>query len=110
MLQRYNHRQQGCQKKVFIRDFTYNLPQQFAKSHIFVLPSLSESFSMVLAEAMALGLPVVALRDCPGPANLITDEKNGLLAKSPENLANILVRLMRDGKLRCRLGKWVELL
>ena len=100
-------REGNCQKKIFIRDFTYDLPQQFVKSHIFVLPSISESFSMVLAEAMALGLSVIALQNCPGPASLVVNGKTGLLAgdDSPEALANILVQLMQNSALRCRLGK-----
>ena len=100
-------RKENCKKKIFIRDFTYYLPQQFVKSHIFVLPSLAEGFPMVLLEAMALGLPSVALQNCPGPAALVVNGKTGLLAgdESPKALAGILVRLMQDSALRCRLGK-----
>jgi glycosyltransferase involved in cell wall biosynthesis len=40
------------------------------RAHHFVLPSLTESFGLVLAEAMATGLPVIATR-CGGPEEVI---------------------------------------
>jgi glycosyltransferase involved in cell wall biosynthesis len=43
------------------------------QADIFVLPSLFETFSVVAAEALATGLPVLATR-CGGPEEFITDD------------------------------------
>lgn len=55
-------------------------PYPYVKAaDIFVLPSLYEGFSLVLAEAMILGKPAVATR-CVGPMELL-EEKHGLFAE-----------------------------
>lgn len=48
-----------------------------ARSDAFVLPSHFETFGVVLIEATAKGLPVIATR-CGGPEDIVT-EKNGML-------------------------------
>lgn len=50
---------------------------------VFAFASLSETQGMVLTEAMAAGLPVVAL-DAPGAREVVKDRENGrLLAEAP---------------------------
>ena len=49
----------------------------FQKSHVFVLPSQSETFGVSYIEAMYAGLPVIATR-CGGPESFVNDS-NGLL-------------------------------
>lgn len=51
--------------------------RELTKSDFFVLPSRSETFGLVYAEALAAGVPVVATR-CGGPEDFI-DDKNGIL-------------------------------
>jgi len=77
-----------------------------AASDAFVLPSRYEGFPNVLAEALGSGLPVVAF-DCDfGPADMITDNVDGLLVPPEDTaaLAAALHRLMTDAALRRRLG------
>jgi len=71
---------------------------------LLVLPSAAEGFGLVLIEAMAAGVAVVAT-DVPGIRDVIRNEKTGLLAPpfSPPALAREIERLLRDDELRRRL-------
>jgi glycosyltransferase involved in cell wall biosynthesis len=82
------------------------LAAEMDKAAMFVLPSRFEGFPLVLLEAMAKGLPVVAF-DCPtGPGEIIDDHRNGLLvpARDVDGLARGIAELMDDAALRRRLG------
>jgi glycosyltransferase involved in cell wall biosynthesis len=72
----------------------------------FVLPSRYEGFPNVLVEAMMAGLPVVAF-DCDfGPAEIVTNDVNGLLipAGDVEALILNLRNILKVNRLRDRLG------
>jgi glycosyltransferase involved in cell wall biosynthesis len=55
-----------------------HLPDCYAAMDVFAFSSLSETQGVVLVEAMAAGLPVVAL-DAPGAREVVSDMQNGLL-------------------------------
>jgi phosphatidylinositol alpha-mannosyltransferase len=72
---------------------------------VFCAPAVgSESFGVVLLEAMAAGAPVVASR-IEGYANVARDGLEGLLAApdDPAALRHALRRVLDDGALRARL-------
>jgi glycosyltransferase involved in cell wall biosynthesis len=71
---------------------------------VLVLPSDAEGFGLVLIEAMAAGVAVIAT-DVPGIRDVIRDDVNGLLVprRNPLALAAAIVRLMEDRSLRQRL-------
>ncbi|OIO06193.1 MAG: hypothetical protein AUJ49_00060 [Desulfovibrionaceae bacterium CG1_02_65_16] len=72
---------------------------------IFALPSLWEGFGFVLAEAMCLGLPVAAFNVSSIP-EVVEHGVTGLLGEpTPEALAENLLKLMRDERLRRTLGE-----
>jgi glycosyltransferase involved in cell wall biosynthesis len=75
-----------------------------AQIGLLVLPSKAEGFGLVLIEAMAARVPVVAT-DVPGIRNVVTNELNGLLVPSgsPRELALAIDRVIRDRSLRERL-------
>jgi glycosyltransferase involved in cell wall biosynthesis len=62
----------------------------------FVHPSLEESFGMVIVEAMAAGVPVVAGRRSGAPAWLLEGGSAGLLVDvtSDEAIAGAMLRLV----------------
>lgn len=77
---------------------TTDVEKEYCDSSIFVLSSRFEGFGMVIVEAMACGLPVVAF-DCPwGPQAIISDGEDGLLVENgnPSALAQNLIALIKD--------------
>ncbi len=81
------------------------LPWHYAAADMVIVPSYSESFSIVAAEAMACGTPVVA-SDVPGPASFMEDGVSGRLVPAGDApaLARAICELLDDGELRRRLG------
>lgn len=81
------------------------LAAHYRHTDLFVAPSRYESFGLIFVEAMAQGLPVVALR-APGAADLIEDGVTGRLTP-PEDAAGLaaaLTALALDPAGRKRLG------
>jgi 1,2-diacylglycerol 3-alpha-glucosyltransferase len=73
---------------------------------VFAFTSLSETQGMVVAEAMAAGLPVVAL-NAPGVREVVQDGMNGaLLSKDArtEQFTDALARIAGDADQRARLS------
>jgi colanic acid/amylovoran biosynthesis glycosyltransferase len=77
----------------------------YAWADVFCLPSFRESLPVVLMEALAMEVPVVATR-IAGIPELVDDQANGLLVAPGrvDELAAALARLARDPDLRRELG------
>jgi glycosyltransferase involved in cell wall biosynthesis len=73
---------------------------------ILALPSLTEGFPLVLAEAMACGVACVASDCSSGVRALVDDGRTGLIARRGDapHLAQQLARLMDSHDLRSDLG------
>lgn len=78
----------------------------YQAADIFVLPSHTEGLPLVIIEAMACGLPVVAT-NVGGIPELITEGFNGFLIppKNKEKLIKTLTILINDKKLRKKISK-----
>lgn len=75
---------------------------EYAHSSILVMSSNYEGFGMVLVEAMACGVPVIAF-DCKcGPKDIIENGVNGILVPDGDidGLARAMQMLMEDGQRR----------
>ena len=57
-----------------------------SKSNAFVLSSQVETFGVVIIEALAMGLPVIATK-CGGPESIITNKNLGLLVENDDEEA-----------------------
>lgn len=82
-----------------IKDFLRNID-------IFVLPSHSEGFGVSVAEAMALGVPVIAT-NVGGIPEIIKNNEDGIIVnpESPNDLANAIEILATNADLRNKFSK-----
>ena len=74
-------------------------------SDLLVLPSARESFGLVLVEAMACGLPVIAT-DCAGPRSIVEHDRTGWLVppNDREALTEAINHALQNPKERRRRG------
>jgi glycosyltransferase involved in cell wall biosynthesis len=72
---------------------------------VFLSAAPDEGFGIALLEAMAFGVPIVAV-DAGGPREIVERDGSGVLVESaaPEHLAPALARLVTDPELRRVLG------
>jgi phosphatidylinositol alpha-mannosyltransferase len=84
-----------------------DLPRYYRSADVFCAPSAGfESFGIVLLEAMAAGVPVVA-SDIVGYRTVLDDDVQGMLTppRQPEKLAQAIVGLLQDPTRRERMGR-----
>lgn len=83
-----------------------DIRREYMESSILAMSSRYEGLPMVLLEAQAAGLPIVAMACKCGPRDVVTDGVDGFLVEEcdVEALAAKLSLLMRDYDLRCRMG------
>lgn len=100
-------RHYGIVASVVLHGRCDDIMSAYLSGSIFVLTSRYEGFGIVLIEAMACGLPVVAF-DCDyGPRNIIGHQRNGMLIpySDDDQMTCTLDRLMTDHNLRQTLGR-----
>jgi len=82
-----------------------NTPDYYRSADIFVMPSANETFGFTIVEAMACGLPVVAV-DRPGVRDNIEPEITGLLANDdPVDYAAQILKLASSPIMRKSMGE-----
>ena len=84
-----------------------DIAARYREASLFVLPSRSEGFGMVLLEAMSCGTPCISF-DCPsGPGDILTDGVDGILV-APEDttaLATAIDELISNQDRREAIGR-----
>ena len=100
-------RQQGIDDKVI---FTGELSREhivhcYASSDLFVFPSVSDTQGLVIGEAKAAGVPVVAIRAF-GPAEMVIHNEDGLLTElSLPAFTKAIIEILNDEELYARMSK-----
>jgi glycosyltransferase involved in cell wall biosynthesis len=86
-----------------------NKAAAFVTSQMIVVPSWTEGFPLVIPEAMAAGLPVIATAVGAIP-DFVKDGEDGFLIapKDPRTLADRICRLLDDEGLRRRISERVR--
>jgi glycosyltransferase involved in cell wall biosynthesis len=91
--------------RVELPGISTDMRSEWARAGMAVVTARS-GVPMVVAEAMAAGLPVIGHNNPDGCPQLIEHDRNGLLTHhgSTRTLAAAMLRLADDPDLRCRLG------
>ncbi len=99
------HHELGLGNRFVFAGFRESVGSYLKSFDIFVLASHLEGLGTSILDAQALGLPVVASAS-GGIPEAVFDEENGLLVpkKSPEKLAEALVKLIKDEQMRKQMG------
>lgn len=97
----------GLEDSVHLVPPTSDIQSLYLRSSIFVLTSRYEGLPMVLLEAQAYGLPIIAFACQCGPRDVIEDGINGYLIEGWDEalFAERLTTLMNDPTLRQRMGQ-----
>ena len=87
--------------------FQEDIDKLYDEASIYVMTSHSESFGLVMLEAMAHGLPVVAFSSAEGARELIKDGYNGYLIdnRNEYEMAEKIVSLLKNRKTLKEMGK-----
>ncbi len=82
------------------------LLDHLARCRVVCFPPFEEDYGFVTAEAFASKKAVITCRDSGGPAELVLDGVNGVVAEpTPQSLASALRRAMGDPAAARRMGE-----
>jgi glycosyltransferase involved in cell wall biosynthesis len=93
-------------KSIIFTGTRSDLPELYRCMDIFVLPSLTEGLPMVLLEAMASSLPVVATRVGDVP-RVVVEKETGFIVEAgdEEDMEKCLLTLLDNPQKRKRMGQ-----
>ncbi len=94
-------------KVIFTGQINYQkLPCYYGAGDLFVYPSLIDSQSLALVEAMAAGLPVVAIKETIGSGSMVCHNKTGFLVSNfKEQFTKAVMKLINNEPLRQKFSQ-----
>jgi glycosyltransferase involved in cell wall biosynthesis len=97
-------RSHGLDRRVTLHGVVARPQDALQQIRLLVLPSIAEGFGLVLIEAMAAGVPVIAT-NVPGIRDVVRDGETGLLVPPDDEvaLAAAIDRVLGDANLRKKL-------
>ncbi|MDR1997424.1 MAG: glycosyltransferase [Candidatus Margulisbacteria bacterium] len=98
-------KKQRLSSQVFLKGLTKEPLKVLQNADICGFPSAYEGFGLSLAEAMSAGLPAVGFSYAPAVNELIKDGQSGFLCRDVDDYSDKLALLLKDGKLREKMGK-----
>lgn len=90
---------------IIVTGWTNEVPKYISASDVLVHPSHREGFSMVIQQAMAMGIPVITT-DIPGPSEVIENKVTGLLIppKEADSLCQAMIWMAQNKQERQKMG------
>lgn len=87
----------GCDDVIKFIGFRKDIPDLMSTADVFVLPSVAEAFGVVFAEAIYLGVPIVATK-IGGIPEIVTDGVDGILIPPADSnaIANTVADLISN--------------
>jgi glycosyltransferase involved in cell wall biosynthesis len=79
--------------------FSQDLINEFHNASCFVCPSLFEPWGLVVNEALASGLPVIATKEVGACCDLIEGKETGLIAENNTEIGEKMLQLFEDENL-----------
>jgi glycosyltransferase involved in cell wall biosynthesis len=83
--------------------------QAYVDADVYVLPSVYETFPISVLEACACGIPVIVTDRC-GIANIVDGQLGFVVPYDKDELANKILHMLADNKLRREFGEKGKLL
>lgn len=99
------------QQNVILEEPSHDMINFYKNASMYLMASTFEGFSLVMLEALELGLPIVAY-DCKyGPSELVENNKTGFLVapKDKTTYLNNILKLIENEDLRIEMGKNAKL-
>lgn len=98
-------RKLNLQNKVTFTGFDSNIERWYSSFDIFIHAARTEAFGLVLVEAMAAGLPIVASR-VGGMIDIVAHGKSGYLVETenPKEIADAVLKLINNPELLHQFG------
>lgn len=87
-----------------------DLFEEFQSADIFVLPTRSDTFGVVVHEAACFGLPLIVSKDAGAAEVLVFEGKNGYVVdpRNTMDLAEKIQLLLKDPSMRMKFGEYAR--